>query len=166
MFKDEGLASVSTTIVRDKESGQMPKRKMTLDLSLPRYPLKAMKGDRSGANPGPGLRWRRDVFEAIRKTARDRGVAYTDRDRLQVKLLLRLNPSQMRSFDVDNLVKHVGDALQGSLAGNGKKVPHDREAVLPNDWQISLWRVEKVVTNTATKHKPHLLVQRYKASTT
>lgn len=131
---------------------------MTLSVPLPRYPL---KGDvPSGHGRTPGLRWRREVFDRIHAQAETRGVRYDKEDRVRVKLLLRLTNFQMRRFDVDNLVKHVGDALQGTLAGHNKKKKHP-DAVLPNDWQIVRWVVEKLETATVKKHKSRLLVQKY-----
>ena len=136
----------------------MAKRRLALDVAIETYPVKGTKRRTGGARPG--LAWRRDVFDAVRKAAAEQNRRYSATDRLRVEVLLYLNDRQMQSLDVDNLIKHVGDALQGRLAGGGKKRVH-RDAVLPNDVQIFSWTVEKR-TPHSPKLKSRLRIRGYK----
>lgn len=120
--------------------------------------------------------WRKQLFDEIRAAATRKKIRrYSLTDRLRVKLIIYLTKTQMESMDVDNVVKHVGDALQGRLgsltrqrsqaAASGRRVTNTKQKrknrVLPNDWQISKWEVEKRAYKSP-KQKSRLLVQKYK----
>jgi hypothetical protein len=146
----------------------MSKPVFSLSLPIANYPVRE-SASRSSPLLKPGVWWRKDTFDRIRAAADKKGIRkYTPKDRLKVTLLFYLTQRQMEHMDVDNLVKHVGDALQGKLGSITPKVrgyPHkkrkDDTCVLPNDWQISKWVVEKRLLKSR-KLKSRLLVQRYR----
>jgi Holliday junction resolvase RusA-like endonuclease len=117
----------------------MPKRKMKLVVTLPRYPTK-----RTGTGIGkPGMAWRRAVYEEIRRAAEESDVApYPPRAQIECTVRLALDRNRLDLQDVDNLLKHVFDAMQGRLGGP-KAEPRGWH-LLPNDYQIRRVTVEKV----------------------
>ena len=62
---------------------------------------------------------------------RERGVHFTNDDRLQIEVLFYLGEKGIEKHDVDNRLKDVLDALQGRLGGPKSK-PQFRP-IVPND---------------------------------
>jgi Holliday junction resolvase RusA-like endonuclease len=132
----------------------MPKRKVKLEISLPPYPER-----KTARGPGrPGMSWRRDVYKAIMSAAAIRGVERFEGVQLECNVVVYMRAGRLKVQDVDNLVKHIFDALQGRLGGpkGGKR----RSAVVPNDSQIRRVCVEKREARSK-KLKSHLTVLDY-----
>jgi Holliday junction resolvase RusA-like endonuclease len=85
--------------------------------------------------------WRRDVYQAIRSAATSHGIKKYEGVDLECEVIVYLSHTKMHFHDVDNLQKHILDALQGRLGGptGGNR----RWALLPNDYQIRKVVVEK-----------------------
>lgn len=130
----------------------MAKPRMTLRVPLPEWPVGRAVGPR-----GHGLAWRREIFESIGEVARARGVQYLTGDAVEVEVELYLDEAKLAFHDVDNILKHVFDALQGRLGGEGKKAPIPG-AILPNDHQIQRVTIVKK-PRTSPKAKSRLIVR-------
>jgi len=85
--------------------------------------------------------WRRDVYQAIRSAAASHGIKKYEGVDLECEVIVYLSHTKMHFHDVDNLQKHIFDALQGRLGG--PKGGERRWALLPNDYQIRKVVVEK-----------------------
>ena len=133
----------------------MPKARSKLVVLLPRYPEKA--GGKQAIKPGMG--WRLEVYKKIKEAAAEAEVGPYPADALiECQLRLALKASRLSIQDVDNLLKHVFDAMQGRLGGpKAKKRPWH---LLPNDYQIRLVTVEKVVA-PRRKYGSRLTISRY-----
>ena len=131
----------------------MPKRRVKLDVRLPRYPTE------KGSGPGkPGMAWRREVHTAIEAAATRKGIKQYAGVDLECDVVLFMTNRQLAIQDVDNLLKHIFDALQGRLGGpKGGKSPG---AVLPNDYQIRRVCVEKFEA-TSRKQTSRLIIRDY-----
>lgn len=102
------------------------------------------------------MAWRRDVHHAIVDEAAERGIQYLPEDSLEVEVQVYLSSGQMKFHDVDNLLKHLLDALQGRLGGpKSRRTP---KAILPNDHQIRRVAVEKKRARTK-KDRSRLIVR-------
>jgi Holliday junction resolvase RusA-like endonuclease len=114
----------------------MPKRRAKLVVAIPDYPTpgKGLAGER-------GMAWRRAIHRAARRAAREQEVIYESGSALQVDITLYLASGQMRFHDVDNLTKHLFDALQGRLGGT--KSMRAVSPVVPNDAQFQRLTIEK-----------------------
>jgi Holliday junction resolvase RusA-like endonuclease len=132
---------------------------MKLDVVIPDYPKPKTHGRRKAKTAG--LRWRRDIHAAIAKKARDRKIRYLRDAKLDVSVVLFMGEQQIRVHDVDNLTKHLFDALQGKLGGKGKTAQKHR-GVVPNDAQMHKLTVEKRRRGTR-KQKSRLIVTGYAA---
>ena len=131
----------------------MAKRRVKLDVRIPRYPTE--KGLGSGK---PGMVWRREVHTAIEAAARRKGIKKYAGIDLECDVVLFMTNRQLAFQDVDNLLKHIFDALQGRLGGpKGVKAP---AAVLPNDYQIRRVCVEKFEA-TSRKQISRLIIRDY-----
>ena len=111
-------------------------RKVRLNIAIPDYPEKgAVKGGH------PGMAWRREVYRNIKEAALLQRVEKYEGVDLECEVIVYLSHTKMRFHDVDNLQKHIFDALQGQLGGpkGGKR----RWRLLPNDHQIRRVVVEK-----------------------
>ena len=111
-------------------------RKVRLNIAIPDYPEKgAIKGGH------PGMAWRREVYQNIMQAATDQRVEKYEGVDLECEVIVYLSHTKMQLHDVDNLQKHIFDALQGKFGGfkGGKR----RWALLPNDHQIRRVVVEK-----------------------
>lgn len=140
----------------------MAKQKVKLQVRLPPYPT-PKAGSRLTART-PGLAWRRQVYGAIMKAASVQGVKRLEGTEVDAELVIYLDPeSQLRFHDIDNLLKHVFDALQGRLAGVGRGQPLN-QALLPNDHQIRRVIVEKRPPSKATQSS-RLVVRDYAKTT-
>jgi Holliday junction resolvase RusA-like endonuclease len=84
------------------------------------------------------MAWRRDIYRAIKAAA---GTRQLDGEQLECDVVLYMSSERLTINDVDNLLKHIFDALQGRLGGpkGGKR----RWALIPNDYQISRVTIEK-----------------------
>jgi Holliday junction resolvase RusA-like endonuclease len=96
------------------------------------------------------MTWRRAVYAAIMKAASDHGIEEYEGVDLECEVLVYLSRTKMHFHDVDNLQKHIFDALQGRLGGpkDGKR----RQGLLPNDYQIKRVVVEKREHRSAKEH--------------
>jgi Holliday junction resolvase RusA-like endonuclease len=128
---------------------------MKLIVQLPAYPAKATtKGVAK-----PGMAWRRRVYEAIRKAVEDANVStYPAKSLVDCRLRIALGAARLDLQDVDNLLKHVFDAMQGRLGG--PKAKKRGWHLVPNDFQIRRVTVEKVAA-PARKYGSRLTVSRY-----
>ena len=75
---------------------------------------------------------------------RERGITYTEHDRLEVDVLVYLTGRELERTDVDNLLAEVLNGLQGQVGGQGKKIMHPDPRVLWNDRQVWKATVQKV----------------------
>jgi len=107
----------------------MPKRRKTLRVRLPRFV--------SGR-----IGWRRLVHTACLVARRNGHIRYGEREKVELTVRLYLPARKLRFVDLDNRLKHVMDALQGKLAGEGKKVSR-RKRIIPNDCQVFRVVIEK-----------------------
>jgi hypothetical protein len=85
---------------------------------------------------------------------------YADGTQLKVELIVYVD--RLELFDIDNLTKLVGDALQGSKSGQRRKARF-KHRLLSNDKWICLWKVEKRVSDAKVEHQSRLFVQQYRA---
>jgi Holliday junction resolvase RusA-like endonuclease len=132
----------------------MPKRKVRLTVRLPPYPEpKTTKG-----SVKPGMAWRTDVYRAIMKAAQERGIEKYEGVDLECEVVVFLSGTKMKFHDVDNLQKHIFDALQGRLGG--PKARKRRPAILPNDYQIHRVVVEKREHRSSKEHS-RLIIRDY-----
>ena len=83
----------------------MPKRRLTLSVSLPSY-------------RHPRNEWRRLIHQAAQDAQAARNVHYLASDKLEVHVTLNLSPSAALHHDVDNRLKDILDALQGRAGGS------------------------------------------------
>jgi Holliday junction resolvase RusA-like endonuclease len=60
-----------------------------------------------------------------------------------VTVTVYLRPAHFKKVDIDNVLKHVLDALQGVLAGEGKKRAKPHKRVVLNDNLVWSATVEK-----------------------
>ena len=132
----------------------MSKTRVRLTVPIPDYP-EPRTTKRRGR---PGMAWRHEVYQAIKNAATDRGIITYEGIDLECEVIVYLSRTKMRFHDVDNLQKHVFDALQGRLGGpkGGKR----RWAILPNDHQIRKVVVEKRQRRSA-KEQSRLVIRDY-----
>ena len=132
----------------------MPKRKVKLEIVLPSYP--EPKTTRSTGRPG--MAWRKRIYQSIQRAAEKRDIESYEGTSLECDVILYMTANQLKRHDIDNLLKHIFDALQGRLGG--PKAGGPRQAVLPNDYQIKRVCVEKREARS-TKLKSRLIVRDY-----
>jgi hypothetical protein len=125
----------------------MPKRRLSLRIRIPQY-------------QAPRNEWRKRLHAAILDKQRERGVRYTDQDRLEVRVRLYFDQRSLRSHDVDNRVKDILDALQGR-AGGPKRVRF-LKALVPNDSQIYRVSVEKGATPWQSRGLGNLIIRKFR----
>jgi len=82
----------------------MAKRRFTFSATLPPY-------------AAPRNEWRRRVHAAVLESQANRGVGYSESDRLEVRLELFLGPRPLYLLDIEERVNDVLDALGGYIAG-------------------------------------------------
>jgi Holliday junction resolvase RusA-like endonuclease len=128
----------------------MPKKRMKLEVRIGDYLT-------TRRPPQPGKRdmtWRRKLHQSIVARAREHGIKYFEGEELEVDIVVY--GERLGLNDVDNLAKHVLDALQGRLGGS-KALPQ-RSPVVPNDAQIKRLTIEKRARTTA-KQASKLIVR-------
>jgi Holliday junction resolvase RusA-like endonuclease len=111
----------------------VPKTKVKLVVGLPAYPEKGTAGAAR-----PGMVWRQGIYQAIKAAA---GTRRYQGEQLECDVILYLSGDRLDINDVDNLLKHVFDALQGRLGE--PKGGRRRWALIPNDYQIRRVTIEK-----------------------
>jgi len=105
-----------------------------LTVQLPAYSPSRTSGDRPRT-------WRQNIHRALniaKKTGRVKKLKLTDHVAMRASLWF-----PRKEIDLDNALKHLLDALQGAIGGEGKKTSRHKRLV-PNDNQI--YRI------SATKH--------------
>ncbi len=136
----------------------MSKPKMKLNIVIPDYPKAKGGGKTNGRRPGLG--WRREIHAAIIRTAGAREIEYLRESKLDISVLLFMTDGQVRhGHDLDNMTKHLLDALQGKLGGAGKTAQNHR-AILPSDAQVCRLTIEKCERRTK-KEKSRMIVRAY-----
>lgn len=106
----------------------MAKRAHAIRVKLPRYDY-----DRPG--------WRREILRRVTDAARHAGIKYEKADHIEVAVLIYFSKGKgLIIRDVDNLLKHVLDALQGHF-GRSKAPPEER--LIQNDNQVYRAVLEK-----------------------
>jgi len=134
----------------------MAKPRSTLVVLLPPYPEKAV----GKAGLAPGMNWRRKVHAAIMRAAQLSQVdTFSEGAEIECTVRLALQRPRLKVQDVDNLLKHVFDALQGRLGGSKSQAP--RWQLVPNDYQIRKVAVEKVPA-PERKYGSRLVVRKYR----
>src|SRR4029077_13807134 len=106
---------------------------------LPDYP------EKHSTRPSgkPGMAWRQGIYDAIKLAAEEQSVkSYSAGADIECDVRLALTAQRLDLQDVDNLLKHLFDAMQGRLGGPKPK-PQPWH-ILPNDYQIRRVTVEKV----------------------
>jgi Holliday junction resolvase RusA-like endonuclease len=132
----------------------MAKRRMKLKVRIDDYPAPGL-----GAAGPRGLGWSRSVYDAVVEEADKLEVQYLDKDHLEMDVILYMDEGQLRFHDVDNLTKHLFDALQGRLGGAGKAKQTNRR-IAPSDAQIQRLTIEKRQRQTA-KQRSMVVVTGY-----
>jgi Holliday junction resolvase RusA-like endonuclease len=112
----------------------MPKRRKTLKVPLPRFV--------SGRT-----QWRRRVHDAAAAAQRTSAVKYDEHDKLALDVRFGLPARKLKWVDVDNRLKHIMDALQGLLSGEGNK-RRTKPIIIPNDNQVYRVTIEKRAQST------------------
>jgi hypothetical protein len=106
----------------------MPKRRLNLDIRLPVY-----QADR--------VAWRKAIHtKAVEQRGLHPAVRPKKRDRFEVRIRLYL-PNSGEGHDVDNRLKDILDALQGTWGH--RKFAREANSILPNDRQIIKVVIEK-----------------------
>jgi hypothetical protein len=137
-----------------------PKKKVKLTARIPEY------GDLPGRR---GLDWRESMHGAVLKAA---GKQFPEWDqdpkapllagvKLDVNVRLYLRTKRLQAQDVDNLVKHVLDALQGRLGGKGKKARTRPARIIDSDASVYRVTVEKFEKRRTGKPWSRLVVRDY-----
>jgi Holliday junction resolvase RusA-like endonuclease len=104
------------------------------------------------------MAWRHQVYAAINEAAAQKKIERYEGVDLECDIILYMTDRQLAVQDVDNLLKHIFDALQGRLGG--PKGGERRWALLPNDYQIRRVSVEKREA-TSKKSASRLTVRDY-----
>jgi len=115
-----------------------------LTIDLPPFDPKDWKG------------WRTRVFESLETEAVSRQVSWRDEQPLELEVRIPVD-GNVTFWDVDNLLKHVLDAMQGQL-GRPKK-ERKRTGPVGNDRQIYKLVAEKV--DAAVSPLGHLALRLY-----
>jgi Holliday junction resolvase RusA-like endonuclease len=126
----------------------VPKRKMKIQVPIDDYP-EPKKNPRAPRGSRPGMNWRRNLYRAIIGEAGRKRIQFEGED-LEVDVILYGTEGQVRRQDVDNLAKHVLDALQGRLGG--PKAATHRPHLVPNDAQFKRLTIEKRPRTTNKQH--------------
>jgi Holliday junction resolvase RusA-like endonuclease len=139
----------------------MPKPRMKLNVEIPDYPRPKSGNSKTGR--GPGLGWRRQIHAAVLAKADAQELTYLRESKLDVSVLLFMTDRQVRhGHDLDNMTKHLLDALQGKLGGAGK-TEQDHRAIVPSDAQVCRLAIEKRERKTK-KEKSRMIVRAYRPS--
>lgn len=84
--------------------------------------------------------WRQGIYAAVTKEQRKTGIRYSPTDKLEVEVRFHLQGRKLTILDLDNRLKHVGDALQGFIFDKGAG---GLKPIIPNDNQIYRLTAEK-----------------------
>ena len=106
----------------------MPKRRFTFSTVLPPY-------------AAPRNEWRRRIHAAVLEAQANRGVGYSESDRLEVRIELFLSNRPLAMVDIDDRVNDVLDALGGFIAG--PRSTRRIAPIVPNADQIRRIILEK-----------------------
>lgn len=137
----------------------MPKPRMKLNVVIPDYP-KAKSISKKNVRRR-GLGWRRDIHRAIVESADARDIEYLRASKLDISVLLFMTDGQVRhGHDLDNMTKHLVDALQGKLGGAGKTAQKHR-AIAVSDAQVCRFIIEKRERRTK-KERSRMIVRAYR----
>ncbi len=109
----------------------MPKRKLTLEFTIPKYIPETRP---------PSHEWKKAIHSVALDASETVKVSYKQSDRLEIYVHLYLAGRAVGFHDVDNRLKQIMDALQGSLGSKGKK---RKNPIIPNDNQVYKVVVEK-----------------------
>ena len=122
--------------------------KMKIEVRIDDYP-EPKRNPAAPGRPRPSMRWRKGLYQAIMTEAgKERN--FFKGDVLEVDIILYGKKPQLERQDVDNLAKHVLDALQGRLGG-AKAAPQPSHLV-PNDAQFKRLTIEKRLRTTMKQH--------------
>ena len=108
----------------------------------------------------PRNRWRKQLHVEVTKELVSKGIQYTEKDRLELEVLLYFKGTALSFHDVDNRLKDVMDALQGRVGG--PKSTRECAPIVPNDHQIFKVTVEKRRPPGQSKGAGHLIIRKYK----
>ncbi|TME96803.1 MAG: hypothetical protein E6I40_02915 [Chloroflexi bacterium] len=125
----------------------MAKRRFTFSALLPPY-------------QAPRNEWRRRIHAAVLESQAGRGVGYSERDRLEVRLELFLGARPLAMADIEERVNDVLDALGGHIAG-----PRSRRRIapiVPEADQIRRIVLEKSTRNLRGRPFGQLTLARYR----
>lgn len=125
----------------------MAKQPLKLKVRIPRY-------------VSPRNRWRRQINEAVIDRLESSGIKYSEKDRLELVVLLYLEEVALLHHDVDNRLKDIMDALQGRAGG--PKTKPTMPVIIPNDHQIYKVTIEKRRPPWQSKGAGHLIIRKYK----
>jgi Holliday junction resolvase RusA-like endonuclease len=126
---------------------KMAKRKFKLSVRIPQY-------------QNPKNSWKQTLHAIIRSAARKSGISYHHSDKLELKVNLYMDEKSLSSYDIDNRLKDIMDALQGRAGGPKKFRYHS--PIIPNDRQIYRVTIEKASPPKQSKGIGHLVITRYK----
>jgi len=125
----------------------MAKQLLSLKVRLPRYET-------------PRNEWRKKLHASIITALKDKGIKYTEKNKLELHIVLYLQEPHIRFHDVDNRLKDIMDALQGRMGGSKKEQIFKR--LIPNDRQIYKVTIEKRQPPIQSHGLGHLEIKKYK----
>jgi Holliday junction resolvase RusA-like endonuclease len=129
----------------------MPKSKATLKITLPVW-----------GGKGSAYEWRRKVLLRLNKESESSGANFARNALVEVDALVHMVRSRKgaEAHDVDNVLKHICDALQGRLGGPKNKRRRDR--LIKNDRQVMKVTIEKKYLSKKNKSGGRLKVRPFK----
>ncbi len=108
----------------------------------------------------PRNEWRRAIHAEVVKAVRVRGVTFSERDRIELLIVLYLPEDEIGWHDVDNRLKDIMDALQGRAGG--MKAGRRLRAIVPNDNQIHKVTIEKLCPPPQSLGCGHLRIRTHR----
>ena len=107
----------------------------------------------------PRNHWRGKIHFVVAQELESKGIRYSEKDRIELKVLLYFKEPALSFHDVDNRLKDLMDALQGRVGGS--KATRTLDPIVPNDSQIFKVTVEKKRPPGQSKGAGHLTIRRY-----
>lgn len=126
----------------------MSKKPLKLHVRLPQYKF-------------PRSAWRKDIYKEILKEAKKHNTVYSDKDILELSIIIYLDNKKISIIDVDNRLKDIMDAVQGYTGGACKK-KHIFHSIIPNDNQIYKVIIEKKEPPKQSHCLGHLFIRKYR----
>lgn len=129
----------------------MPKPKATLSITLPVWSGKSNK-----------YNWRKAVLQRLRDKREETGAFFEADTKVEIQALVHLQTSRKGADgqDIDNLLKHICDALQARRGGS--KSLRRKGRLIQNDHQVFRAVIEKKYLHKKNASGGRLTVRPYK----